>query len=132
MNNPTLPTLDDLCNLFVSLRDRKAALEDAHKAQLEGVEADIALVKRAMLKLFPEGATSLRTSHGTITKATKTKFSAMDMTAFIAFVESNRRTDLLERRVAQKSVQTYVDSTGTLPPGIHAVSEVTLSIRKAS
>jgi hypothetical protein len=63
--------------------------------------------------------------------ATKTRYYAQDWDAFGAFVISTGDVSLLEKRVAQTNMATYLkDHPGTAPPGLSSVSEISVTVRR--
>ena len=95
------------------------------KAQQEAVKTAL---KDQMLAL---GVKSVNTAEGTVILSTKTRYSTQDWDAFKDFIKENDAIDLLEKRIAQTNMATFLGENPTLvPPGLNSNSEYSISVRK--
>ena len=83
---------------------------------------------RSMMAL---GTKSARTEFGTISLKEKTRFYTQDWDSFKKFVIEHDAVDLLEKRIAQSNMQTFLEENPKLlPPGLNSVTEYSISVRK--
>jgi hypothetical protein len=63
----------------------------------------------------------------------KTRYYTQDWDSFKRFVIENDAVDLLEKRVAQTNMKTFLQENPTMvPPGLNSDTEIDVSIRKAT
>lgn len=97
----------------------------AIKAQQDTIKAAI---KDEMLRL---GVKSVRTDGGTIALSTKTRYSTDDWDAFKEFIKENDALELLEKRISQTNMATFLEENpGKVPAGLNSFTEYTVSVRK--
>ena len=61
----------------------------------------------------------------------RTSATVADWDAYLAFVQTNERWDMLEKRCAKLAVEQYRAANDDLPPGINWKSAVTVNVRRA-
>ena len=125
------PTIDQIVELYRSLRDAKDRLVAEHKAQLSPVNEKMARLENWLHgKLNAEGVDSMKTPHGTCYKSRLVKASVTDGEELLKFVQENDLWHILERRVSKTAVQEYIEATGKNVPGVHVSHEEKLNVRK--
>jgi hypothetical protein len=127
MTDNTIP-LDKLARIYVKMR---AAMQDLDK-QIETIKAQQQEVKNAMKdQMMALGTKSARTEFGTITLKEKSRFYTQDWDSFKKFVVEHDAVDLLEKRIAQTNMQTFLEENPDLhPPGLSSTSEFDISVTK--
>jgi hypothetical protein len=127
MTDNTIP-LDKLARIYVKMR---AAMQDLDK-QIETIKAQQQEVKNAMKdQMMALGTKSARTEFGTITLKEKSRFYTQDWDSFKKFVVEHDAVDLLEKRIAQLNMQTFLEENPDLhPPGLSSTSEFDISVTK--
>jgi len=87
-------------------------------------------IKDEMLRL---GVKSVRTDGGTISLSTKTRYSTDDWDAFKEFIKENDALELLEKRISQSNMATFLEENpGKVPAGLNSFTEYAVSVRKPS
>jgi hypothetical protein len=127
MTDDTIP-LDKLARIYVKMR---AAMQDLDK-QIETIKAQQQEVKNAMKdQMMALGTKSARTEFGTITLKEKSRFYTQDWDSFKKFVVEHDAVDLLEKRIAQLNMQTFLEENPDLhPPGLSSLAEFDISVTK--
>ena len=127
MTDDTIP-LDKLARVYVKMR---VAIQNLDK-QIETIKAQQQDVKNAMKdQMMALGTKSARTEFGTITLKEKTRFYTQDWDSFKKFVVEHDAVDLLEKRIAQTNMQTFLEENPDLhPPGLSSTSEFDISVTK--
>jgi hypothetical protein len=127
MTDNTIP-LDKLARIYVKMR---TAIQDLDK-QIETIKAQQQEVKNAMKdQMMALGTKSARTEFGTITLKEKSRFYTQDWDSFKKFVVEHDAVDLLEKRIAQTNMQTFLEENPDLhPPGLSSTSEFDISVTK--
>lgn len=122
---------DELIDRYRRLRDKVKEIKDRHSAELLPYMTLMGQLEATGLRLMQESNTeSLRTAHGTMFIVKRDSFSLSDPALFKDWCQTNNRIDLLESRVAKQGVQSYLEETGVLPPGVKVSSDLTVNIRK--
>lgn len=122
--------LDRLVRIYMKMRASIQELDaqiEAVKAQQQEVSNEIKDRMRAM------GTKSLKTDFGTVSLTEKTRYYTHDWDSFKQFVVQHDALDLLEKRIAQSNMRTFLEENPALvPPGLNSDTEHTVSIRKPS
>lgn len=122
--------LDRLVRVYMKMR---AALQDLD-AQIEAIKEQQQEVKNEIKdRMRALGTKSVKTDFGTVSLTEKTRFYTQDWDSFKQFVIQHDAVDLLEKRIAQTNMRTFLDENPTLiPPGLNSDTEFDVSVRKPS
>lgn len=121
--------LDKLARIYIKMR---TAIQDLDK-QIENIKEQQQQVKNAMKdQMMALGTKSARTEYGTISLKEKSRFYTQDWENFKAFVVQHDAVDLLEKRISQTNMQTFLEENPSLhPPGLSNVAEFDISVTKS-
>jgi hypothetical protein len=92
-------------------------------------------IEAALLEICNATNTNgLKTVHGTVTRQIKDRYFCTDWDNFKKFVETEGSIDLLERRIHQRNFKEFMSERKDqgLPPGVNALREYDIVVRKAS
>jgi hypothetical protein len=122
-----------LAALYIKMRDKRAQLLHDYEAADNAVKDQMKLVQQKLLDICNEtGANSLKTVYGTVTRSIKNRYWTSDWSAMREFIKDNDALDLLEQRIHQTNMKTFLaEHPDKLPPGLNQDSEFTISVRKA-
>ncbi len=129
---------DFLVERFVDLRDRKAALKkkcDEETAALDKLMD--AIEGKIKEELNAQGATSIKTPHGTAYIAWKESATVADWDAVLGYIKEHEAWELLEKRVSKAEVKMIMeeDRNGQYqnppPPGVNFVRVETINVRRS-
>jgi predicted transcriptional regulator len=130
--------VDTLVTKFVELRDRKAKIEkDAEEAKKPLNELMDAIETKIKEELHAQGATSLKTPHGTAYLAYRESATVADWDALLTYIQREQQWDLLEHRVSKTTVKTLMeeDRNGEYqnppPPGVNFTRFETINVRRS-
>lgn len=131
MTEETIP-MDRLAKVYVKIRDKISELTRDYESQVETLKASQAQVANTMKdQLRAAGMLSSKTEYGTVSLITKTRYYAQDWDAMKTFIKEHDAVDLLEKRIAQKNMQQFLEENpGVVPTGLNTVSEIEISVRK--
>ena len=126
--------VDTLVEAYVALRDEKRELERNVALKIEELDKEMQVLTTAMNDLCKElGADSIRTNHGTVIRTIKTKYWTNDWAAFHRFMKDNDAFELLEKRIHQTNMKTFMEENPDLhPEGLNMDKEYAITIRKKS
>jgi len=126
--------MDKLVRVYIKIRNRIQKLTQDYEAQVEELEAQKSEIASAMKdQMLALGSTTLRTDAGTIMLGKKTRYYTDDWDSFKHFMVENDAIDLLEKRIAQTNMKTFLEENpGLVPPGLNSNTEYAVSVRKPS
>ena len=127
----TVP-MDKLAKVYRRMQARIQELTTQYESEIEDIKRQQDVVKIAlkdqMLKL---GVSSVRTDQGTVVLSTKTRYNTQDWDSFKEFIKEHDALDLLEKRIAQTNMSTFLaDNPSLVPAGLNSVTEYAISVRK--
>lgn len=127
----TVP-MDTLARVYRKMQTKIQQLTAVYETEVEGLKAQQEVVKTALKdQMLALGVKSVNTAEGTVILSTKTRYSTQDWDAFKEFMKENDALDLLEKRIAQTNMATFLQENPTLvPPGLNSNSEYAISVRK--
>ena len=118
---------------YVKLRDNRAALKKKWEEMDDALKADMEFIEGWLLsKLNEAGTTTFKNAVGTAYISETVRAGCADWTLFWKWAADNQRVDMLEKRVASKAIQDYLEEHGTLPPGITITQYRDVIVRRAS
>jgi len=127
----TVP-MDKLAKVYRRMQSRVQELTAQYESEIEDIKRQQDVVKIAlkdqMLKL---GVSSVRTDQGTVVLSTKTRYNTQDWDSFKEFIKEHDALDLLEKRIAQTNMATFLSENPSLVPAVlNSMTEYAISVRK--
>jgi len=125
--------IEKLTRVYIKMRDAKAKLSAEYKRQDDELTDQMNQIKGALLDYCKEhDVESVRTVSGLVYRTMKTRYWTSDWESMHRFVVDNNVPEFLEKRLNQTVVKTFLEENPeTVPPGINADSEYTVTVRKA-
>ena len=119
---------DRLAKIYVKIRDKRRELakqDDELKAQLELVQAELLEICKA------QGASTIRTPHGTISRRIFKTYWTSDWDSFVHFLKEQDAFSLLQQRINGTNMDQFLEENPDLhPPGLNADQTQTIVIVK--
>jgi hypothetical protein len=124
--------MDKLARVYRKIRARIQELTTAYETEFETLEAQRIAVKTALKdQMLALGGKSVNTEEGVVILSTKTRYSTQDWDSFKRFMIENDAIDLLEKRIAQTNMATFLkENPGVVPPGLNSHTEYSISVTK--
>jgi len=131
MSDEVVP-LDKLAKVYRKIKTQIDTLTQEYDTQVEALKAQQDQIKFAMKDTMKTlGVSTVRTEFGTVSLVTKTRYSTQDWDSFKKFILEHEVVDLLEKRIAQTNMANFLEENpGVLPPGLNAMTEYDISVRK--
>ena len=121
-------TADKLALIYSKIRAKRSevAKEDARlKEQQELVAKEIHEICKA------QGVTSLRTSHGLLTRVVKDRFWVNDWVPFEEYLKEHDAFHLLQHRISEPNMREWLkDNPNNYPPALNCDREYELRFTK--
>ena len=119
---------DQLAKVYVKIRDRRRELEK-QAAELKEQQDIIGLELLEICK--EQGAQTIRTEFGTVSKRTTKNYWTSDWESFTNFVKEHDAFSLLQQRINTANMAQFLEENpDLLPPGLNAEVEHTVTILK--
>lgn len=125
-------SIEKLTRVYNKMRSEKEALVAQLDSQIKGLDSSMKKVKTAILEQMKDlGVESLKTPAGTVYRTVKTIYTTNDWDSMGKFIVEHNATELLERRLHQGNMKTFLEENpDVLPPGLNANSEYSVTIRR--
>jgi uncharacterized protein YbjQ (UPF0145 family) len=116
-----------LLKMYIHLRDQR----DQHVKAAKDFGQQMAKVEAAMLNRMNVDQTDRMGADGLVAfKVQQDKAHVSDFAAFLDFVISGERRDMLTSAVRQDAVREFLAESGQLPPGVSLNSIIKVNVRK--
>lgn len=127
----TIPT-DKLVKTYVKIRDARKELADKYEQEDAELKEAMDTIEQQLLEACKTiGADSIRTPHGTISRTVKKRYWTNDWHSFHEFLKEHEAFDLLEKRIAQTNMSTFLEENPDLhPPGLNIDSRYSVVVRR--
>lgn len=128
---PMIP-MAKLAKVYRKMQAEIQRLTVEYDSRVEEIKRQQDTVKNALKdQMLAMGTSSVRTDNGTVVLATKTRYQTQDWDSLKEFIKEHDAIDLLEKRIAQGNMATFLqDNPGVFPPGMNSVTEYQISVRK--
>lgn len=123
------PTADQLARVYVKIRDKRRDLEKQATALKEQESA----IQSELLEICKQqGAQTIRTQYGTVSKRTTKNYWTSDWESFTNFIKEHNAFSLLQQRINVTNMAQFLEENpDLLPPGLNADVTQTVVITKA-
>ena len=123
---------DKLVKTYVKIRDKRKELVDQYQKEDNNLKEALELIESELLEMCKEtGADSLRTEFGTVTRRVAKRYWTNDWHSFHEFLKEHGALELLEKRIAQTNMSTFLEENpDLLPPGLNVDSRYTVTVRR--
>jgi|OM-RGC.v1.025324021 phage pi2 protein 07 len=124
--------VDKLTKIYLKIKEQREDLSARYKAHDSQLEDQQNTIKSELLKhLQEQNIDSIRTPNGTFYRTTKTKYWTSDWESMHSFILEHELPDLLEKRLHQTNMRTFLEENkDLLPQGLNVDSEYSLSVRR--
>ena len=126
---------DVLVETYLTIRRKRENLKAEYESADAELKEDMTRLEQALLAVCNEAnLNGFKTVHGTVTRTVKERYFCTDWDHFRKFVETEGSIDLLERRIHQRNFKEFMNGRESkgLPPGVNALREFDITVRKAS
>lgn len=119
---------DQLAKVYVKIRDKRRELEK-QAAKLKEQEDTVGLELLEICKA--QGAQTIRTAYGTISRRTTKNYWTSDWDSFFKFVKEHDAFSLIQQRMNNTNMSQFLEENpDLLPPGLNADVTQTVVITK--
>jgi len=125
-------TVDKLSNVYVKIREKKAALKKAFDEEYNGLTEQQDRIKRALLDYCKEqGLESFKTPSGTVSRRVNRRYWTSDWPSMYEFIQENNVPEFFEKRLNQTAVKQFMEENpDKSPKGLNCDAEYAVSVTK--
>lgn len=125
-------TADKLVSAYIKLRNRRQEILRAFEEEDGDLKLQQDMISDRLLQICKDvGADSLKTQFGTVSRSVKTRYWTNDWGSMYAFIKEHDAPHLLEQRIHQGNLKTYLEEhPEELPMGLNADSRYSITVRK--
>ena len=129
-----LVPMDKLAKIYRRIKTEIDQLTQEYDTKLETLKAQQNEIRFAMQdQMKALGVRSVNTAFGTVSMVTKTRYNTQDWDSFKKFIVEHDVVDLLEKRIAQTNMSTFLEENpGLVPPGLNSTTEFEIRVTKPS
>lgn len=126
-----IPT-DKLVKAYVKIRDARKELAEQFEKQDSDLKESLETIESQLLEACKAiGADSIRTPYGTLSRTVKKRYWTNDWHSFYEFLKEHEALELLEKRVSQTNMSTFLEENPDLhPPGLNVDSRYSVVVRR--
>jgi hypothetical protein len=121
-------TAEQLARVYVRIRDKRRELakqDDELKEQLDAISLQLLEICKT------QGASTIRTEHGTVSRRISKNYWTSDWGSFFQFIKEHDAFSLLQHRINNANMATFLEENPDLcPPGMNAEMSQTVVITK--
>jgi hypothetical protein len=131
MDEDIIP-MDKLARIYRKIKTEIDTLTKDYDTKVELLKEKQDTLKFAMKdQMKALGVKSVQTEFGTVSMINKTRYSTQDWDSFKKFIIEHEVVDLLEKRIAQTNMITFLEENpGLVPPGLNAFSDFEIRVTK--
>lgn len=117
---------------FVQLRDKKKAMDEAHKVACAPYVAAMAKVGDILMQVMAQNnLDNMKTGAGTASILDKWTATVEDGAVFRDWLISNGQLDMADVKANANNVKAYLEANGVLPPGVKLSNFRQVGVRRA-
>lgn len=134
MSDVEHPPTEKLVKAYIKMRDARSELKKQYEEKDDAIKDQMEVIESHLLELCKStGATSIKTTAGTIIRGISTRYWTSDWESMYNFIKENDSPELLERRIAQSNMAEFLKThPDKLPKGMNVDSRYTVTIRRSS
>jgi hypothetical protein len=119
---------EKLAEVYVKIREARRELakrDEELKSQLDTIAEQLLVICK------DQGASTIRTPHGTISRRVDKHYWTSDWDSFFRFLKENEAFALMQRRINNSNMEQFLEENPNLhPPGLQADMKQTIVITK--
>jgi hypothetical protein len=123
-----MENVNQLVKVFLKIREKRAELAK----QDSELEEQQDMIETRLLDICKEiGTDGLKTELGTVSRSVKKRYWTSDWHSFYNFLKEHDAVELLEKRISQSNMATFLEENpDAFPPGLQVDSRYTAVVRR--
>jgi sugar phosphate isomerase/epimerase len=122
------PTAERLAKVYIKIRDKRRELAK----QDEELKEQLDIIANELLEICKEqGASTIRTEYGTISRRVTKNYWTSDWDSFFKFIKEHDAFSLMHQRINNTNMSQFLEENpDALPPGLNSDVTQTVVITK--
>ena len=123
---------NEMVETYIRIRTKREEIKKEADKQMAALDEDLEIISLYLSDFLKEsGASSIKTPHGTVYTSVKSRFWTNNWEAMYNFMQSHDAFDLLEKRIHQSNMKTYLEENpDQLPEGLNVDSKHSVIVRR--
>lgn len=123
---------EELVEAYIKIRDQIADVQKQADTKIAELKTYMDAISSELQEICKEqGASSISTAKGTVIRTIKSKFWTNDWQSMYTFIKDNNAFELLERRLHQSNMKTFMEENPEAhPPGLNIEREYAITVRR--
>jgi hypothetical protein len=124
--------VEELVAKYIDLRDRKKAVQEEADLKVAAIDEEMKEISSVLLERCKDiGADSIRTGLGTVIRSVKARYWTSNWDALYDIIVDNDAFGLLEKRIHQSNMKTFLEENPDLhPEGLNVDKEYAITVRR--
>jgi ATP-dependent Lon protease len=124
--------VEQLVKVYIKMRDARQRLQQEFDEADSKIKVQQEAIQQALLELCKEtGTDGLKTAAGTVSRTVKTRYWTSDWNSMKNFIKENDAFELLEQRVHQTNMKSFLEENPNLmPQGMNIDSKYAITVRR--
>lgn len=123
--------IDKLVERYIALRDKKAALKAQYDESVAPIDEMLERCEAILLgQMQTTGADSFKTKYGTAYSKERVTYGTDDWLRTLQWIVDQQAWGMLEKRVSKSFLDSHVEETGELPPGVNCRREIVVNVMR--
>ena len=123
---------NEMVETYIRIRTKREEIKKEADKQMAALDEDLEIISLYLSDFLKEsGASSIKTPHATVYTSVKSRFWTNNWEAMYNFMQSHDAFDLLEKRIHQSNMKTYLEENpDQLPEGLNVDSKHSVIVRR--
>lgn len=123
---------NEMVETYIRIRTKREEIKKEADKQMAALDEDLEIISLYLSDFLKEsGASSIKTPHGTVYTSVKSRFWTNNWEAMYNFMQSHDAFDLLEKRIHQSNMKTFLEENpDQLPEGLNVDSKHSVIVRR--
>lgn len=124
--------VEELVSAYIALRDQKKSIQEEADLKVAAIDESMKEISSILLEKCKEiGADSIRTGAGTAIRSVKSRYWTNNWEAFYETVVKYDAFGLLEKRIHQSNMKTFLEENPDIfPEGLNVDKEYAITVRR--
>ena len=126
-----IPT-EKLVKAYIKIRDARKELSDKYEKEDAELKESLDIIESQLLETCKMvGTDSLKTPFGTVSRRIAKRYWTNDWHSFHMFVKENEALELIEKRISQNNMASFLEENpDKCPPGLNVDSRYAVVVRR--
>jgi len=126
-----IPT-EKLVKAYIKIRDARKELSDKYEKEDAELKESLDIIESQLLETCKMvGTDSLKTPFGTVSRRIAKRYWTNDWNSFHLFVKENEDLELIEKRISQNNMASFLEENpDKCPPGLNVDSRYAVVVRR--